>query len=84
MSYDISSRMQSRRAMQDIRAQQATDDAAREKFMRMMNNAATEKRITLTDFEWEFVERWAATPLSRTYWTPKRRDVADELKRKYS
>lgn len=68
----------------DLRAQQEVDDAARDKFLRMVNNAVKENRIVLTPFETEFLEKWAATPVSAKYWTPKRREVADEMKRSYA
>jgi len=79
MSYDITSQVQSRRTMQDIREQTKTEDTARDNFMSVTNR----RRPSLTEFEQSFVESWAASVPSKPWWTPRRREVADELRRKY-
>jgi len=79
MSYDITTKIINARSRADLRAQQEMDDAERDEFMRGFS-----KNITLTEFEASFVENWAASPKSQKWWTPKRRDVADELRRKCS
>ena len=79
MSYDISSQVQNARSRAELRAQTETEDKARDVFMATM----AQHGKTLTDFEERFVENWAASLRSKPWWTPKRRDVADELKRKY-
>ena len=80
MSYDITNKILNARSRADLRAQMETEDAARDSLMSVINR----RRPSLTEFEQSFVESWAASPKSGQWWTPKRRDVADELKRKYS
>ena len=84
MSYDITTKIQNARSSADLREQIKTEDEAREKFMRMFNDAHRDGRIRPTEFELEFLATWANSLPSKPYWTPKRRDVADELRRKYS
>jgi hypothetical protein len=73
-----------RTAAADLREQIKTEDEARNKFMRMLDNAYRGGRLRLVEFETEFLATWANSLPSKPYWTPRRRQVADELRRKYA
>ena len=78
MSYDITTKIINARSRADLRAQTETDDALRDAFMSRV------KVKNMTQYEMDFVENWAGSPKSQKWWTPKRREFADELRRKYS
>lgn len=84
MSYDISNQVQNTRSRAELRLQEKLEDEAREKFLHTLYTAKRAGKVTLTEYEDKFVEDWAAVPLSLKWWTPGRRNVADEMKRGYA
>ena len=83
MSYDTTTKIQNSRLRAELRVQTETEDKARDQFLKSLVGRVT-PCAPLTEFEEKFVDSWAASPKSQQWWTPKRRDVADELRRKYS
>jgi len=76
--------LHTRTAAADLREQIKTEDMARDGFMKGLDARYRSGRVRVTEFETTFLATWANSPQSNPYWTPRRRETADELKRKYS
>jgi hypothetical protein len=76
MSYDISSQVQNRRALADLRVQEETEDSARMEFLRRLYQAG----LKLTPWETQFVNDFIASPRG---FTPKQRESVDDIKKQY-